>query len=252
MAGVMNKECLLYGPLLTEHLLLGTPLPEELSRHVDGCPECAREVSLTDDVVRTLRRADPLAGRIAARAPAPRARPSEDLVDRIRRDMDAGRDDGDAGRDMHAGRDVYAGRNGYAGRSRRPGRRFALGVAAAFVTAAAVAVPLTLHQDRPAPATSAASVVLHRQGRMVERPWGTEVPVALSGLRPGETYRMMTVNAAGKRVPGGSVRAATGDPVSTRMVTAMRRATITGLIVEDAHGHVVGRVPVVKLPPPSA
>lgn len=85
---------------------------------------------------------------------------------------------------------------------------------------------------------------------MVTRPWGTEVPVALSGLRSGETYRMMTVNAAGARTSGGSVRAATDEPVSTRMVTAMRRDTITALIVEDEEGRVVARVPV--KPPPTA
>ncbi|WP_031101457.1 hypothetical protein, partial [Streptomyces sp. NRRL S-15] len=70
-------------------------------------------------------------------------------------------------------------------------------------------------------------------GKMVERPGGTEIPVALSGLEAGQTYRMMTVNAEGTRVAGGTVRAANDEPGDTRMVTAVRKDTITALVVED-------------------
>lgn len=216
MAGTMNDECFPFRPLLTEHLLLGTPLPEELSRHLGQCPDCAREASETDDVVRTLRRANPLAGWAHPRPPELPARPPRGLGDRIRQDI---------GREKSAGP--------------RRGRRIALGAAAAFMTAAAV-IPLTAEQDQ----TPATSVALVRQGQMINHPWGTEVPVALSGLRDGVTYRVMTVNAAGTRLPGGSVRSSNGEPVTIRMVTAMRRDTITALIVEDEEGRVVTRVPV--------
>ncbi|MFF0515553.1 hypothetical protein [Streptomyces sp. NPDC004250] len=226
MAGTMNKACVPYRPLLTEHLLLGTPLPEELSRHLDQCPDCAREAAETEDVVRTLRRADPLADLTGVVAPV-HAQPSRDLGDRIRRVIAA---------PQSTPRPRYR-------------RRIALSVAAAFVTAAAVVVPLTLGQDQPQPAT--ASVVLVRDGRMVERPGGTEVPVVLSGLKEGETYRMMTVNAEGTRMPGGSVRADSDEDVSTRMMTAMRRNTITALLVEDESGRVVTLVRVSTLPSPS-
>ncbi|WP_164386888.1 hypothetical protein [Streptomyces sp. OM5714] len=219
MAGTMNKECVPFRPLLTEHLLLGTPLPEELSRHVDQCPDCAREAAEAEDVVRTMRRVDPFADWTGARTPGARTGPSSDLGDRIRRIV---------AEPEPAPRPRYR-------------RRIALGVSAAFVTAAAAVVPLTLDQDQPPPATTA-SVELVRDGGMVERPGGTEVPVVLSGLKKGETYRMVTVNAEGTRMPGGSVRADSGDEVSTSMMTAMRRDTITALLVEDESGRVVTHV----------
>ncbi|WP_331767855.1 hypothetical protein [Embleya sp. NBC_00896] len=218
MAGAMNEECFPFRPLLTEHLLLGTPLPQEVSRHLGRCPDCTREAAETDDVVRTLRRANPLADWTRPQGAETRARPSRDLGDRIRRDVVKAK----------------------TARTSR-GQRIALGVAAALVTvAAAVLVPLTADQDHRAPHTS--SVVMVRQGQMVDRAWGTEVPVALSGLEAGQTYRMMTVNAEGTRAPGGSVRATTGESISLRMVTAMRKDTIIALIVEDAKGHVVTHV----------
>ncbi|MFF6999004.1 hypothetical protein ACFY93_29190 [Streptomyces sp. NPDC008313] len=219
----MNEECFRSRPLLTELRMRGAPLPEELSRHLEECPDCAREAVETDDVVRTLRRADPLAGWIDTRLLGTPESPSEDLGDRIRREVAGARAD-----DRPRPRPRY-------------GRRIALGVAAGFVTAAAVVVPLTLDEDQAPPATA---VVLVRDGGMVERPGGTEVPVALSGLEAGKTYRMMTVNAEGTRLAGGTVRAANDGPVDTRMVTAMRKDTITALIVEDEDGRVVTRVPV--------
>ncbi|MFI6864997.1 hypothetical protein ACIBKZ_34855 [Streptomyces sp. NPDC050421] len=218
MAGTMNKNCVPFRPLLTEHLLLGTPLPEELSRHLGQCPDCTREASETDDVVRTLQRVNPLADWAHPRASETHARPSNDLGDRIRRDM--------AG-----AKTVRTGR----------GRRIVVGVAASLVTAAAVIIPLNM-ADRSQPLGTA--VVLVRQGQMVDQAWGTEVPVALSGMEAGETYRVMAVNADGTRLSGGSVRAGSGQQISFRMVTAMRKNTITALIVEDEEGRVVSRVPV--------
>ena len=231
----MNQECFRFRPLLTECLLRGTPLPEEVSRHLEECPDCAREVSETDDVVRTLRRADPLVGWIDARTPETGVRPSRDLGDRIRREVAGAATD----RPQPQPRLLPQPRHR---------RRIVLGVAAAFVTAAAVVVPLSLDQDQDQ-APPASAVELVREGKMVERPGGTEVPVALSGLEAGKVYRMMTVNAKGTRVPSGTVRAATDEPVTTHMVTAMRKDTITALIVEDEHGRVVTHVPVAPSTP---
>ncbi|MEF9915573.1 hypothetical protein RJT17_36500 [Streptomyces sp. P5-A9] len=216
MAGAMNKNCFPFRPLLTEHLLLGTPLPEELSRHVDACPDCTREASETDAVVRTLQRVNPLADCVQPRASDLPPRPSRDLGDRIRRDM--------------AG--VKTARTGH-------GRRIMLGLAASFVTATAVLIPLNMPDRGKAPGTA---VVLVRQGQMVDQAWGTEVPVAVSGMEAGETYRMMTVNADGTRLSGGTIRADSGGQVSSHMMTAMDKDTITALIVEDDEGRVVSHV----------
>ena len=238
MAGTVNEECSRYRPLLTEHLLLGTAPPQDASRHLEQCPECARETAEAHDVVRTLRRAHPLDGPAwpGAPAPAPSLRPADDLGDRIGREV------------------ARAEENAGAPGPRLPRRLLPvlLGLAAALASAAAV-VPLSLDDGDPAPVTTPVAMV--REGKMVDRDWGTEVPVALSGLKEGETYRMMTVNADGGRTPGGSVRAASsGEQVSTRMMTAMPRHTITALIVEDGDGRVVTRVPVrpATSPPPPA
>ncbi|MFI0977681.1 hypothetical protein ACH4SP_11730 [Streptomyces sp. NPDC021093] len=225
MVGTMNKDCFGFRPLLTEHLLLGTLLPEELSRHLGQCPDCTREAAETDDVVRTLQRMNPLADLAHPRASAVHVRPSRDLGDRIRRDTAGAKGDTAGAKAVRTGR----------------GRRLALGVAASLVTAAAVLIPLSTSDQGQAPGTS---VALVRQGQMVDRSWGTEVPVALSGLEAGETYRMMAVNADGTRLSGGTVRADSGEQVSFRMMTAMDKHTITALIVEDEEGRVVSRVSV--------
>ncbi|MBH5334002.1 hypothetical protein IHE55_03960 [Streptomyces pactum] len=221
MAGAMNDPCVPFLGLLTEHMLLGTPLPPELVRHLDRCPRCAREAPELGDVVRKLRRADPLPDRGGTRVPAPPARPSAEVGERVRRAVVAGRP-----------------------AVRRPRRRIALGAAAVLAVAAAVLVSTS--GQEPPPSTP---VTLVREGKMVDRPWGTEVPVVLSGLPTGETYRMMTVDADGTRAPGGSVRVVSHEKVSTRMMTAMPKDAITALVVEDERGRVVTRVPV---PPPSS
>ncbi|MEU7177086.1 MULTISPECIES: hypothetical protein [Streptomyces] len=224
MAGTMNNECLPHRGLLTELLLLGRPLPKELSRHLVQCPDCTREAAETQDVVRTLRRANPREGWEPAPDSGPQARPSWGLGHRIRREA--------------AG----------AGTARfRPWRATAVSVIAAAAVAVAVIIPLGAAEQAGRTA-DAGPVVMVRQGKMVDRPWGTEVPVALSGLAAGETYQVMTVNARGVRIPAGTVRAESGERVSFRMVTAMRKDTITELLAEDESGHVVSRLPVGSSP----
>ncbi|MFD5462210.1 hypothetical protein ACFWIQ_05170 [Kitasatospora sp. NPDC127059] len=127
-------------------------------------------------------------------------------------------------------------------------RRVAVGGAAVVLAAAAVLVPaVAVDHARP---RSVAAVSLSREGQMVTQPWGTEVPVALVGLDPGHTYRLMTEDSSGRRMPGGSVRAATDATLHTRIMTAMPREAIAVLLVEDESGRVTGRVQVA--PPSSA
>ncbi|MBQ0951304.1 hypothetical protein ACFWFH_12130 [Streptomyces coelicoflavus] len=209
MAGTMNKACVHHRPLLTEYLLLGTPLPEELFRHLHQCPDCAREATEIDDVGRTMRRVDAFARwKAAPHGPVPSVNGTA------------------APRPARTG----------------PGKRIALGFAAALVAAAAVAVPLgSAHEQGADPKLSTAAI---RYGEMIGRPWGTEVPVVLSGLSSGETYRLTTVGADGARAVGGSVQAASAERFTFRIVTSMDKDTITELIVEDGEGHVIARVPV--------
>ncbi|KAF2775053.1 hypothetical protein STPH1_7240 [Streptomyces sp. OM5714] len=205
----MNEACVHHRSFLTEHLLLGTPLPAELSRHLDQCPDCAREAAETEDVGRTMRRVDAFARwKVTPHGPVPSVNGTETP--------------GPA-------------RTG-------PGKRIALGFAAALVAAAAVAVSVGLtHEQGADPTLSTAAI---RYGEMIGRPWGTEVPVVLSGLSTGETYRLTTVGADGARAVGGSVQAASAERFTFRIVTSMDQDTITELIVEDGEGHVIARVPV--------
>ncbi|MFF5408603.1 hypothetical protein ACFY8K_37890 [Streptomyces misionensis] len=69
------------------------------------------------------------------------------------------------------------------------------------------------------------------------------MPVTLSGLRPGQTYRLMTADADGRRMPAGSLRAADAR-LYTRVMTAMSRKRPTAL----AHPQVLGQ----GYPSPSA
>ncbi|MEU8118291.1 hypothetical protein AB0C21_06245 [Spirillospora sp. NPDC049024] len=127
-----------------------------------------------------------------------------------------------------------------------PGRvRRRVAAAAAGLVLAACAVLTTVlpgdGPDRP----PAAAVTLSRPEPMVEHSWGTEVPVSLSGLRPGQTYHLLTGDAQGRRQSAGTVRAGSGDaPMRTRMVTAMLRSQITTLLVQDESGRMVARLPV--------
>ncbi|WP_399896492.1 hypothetical protein ACGH7X_41505 [Streptomyces sp. BBFR51] len=162
MAGTMNKACVHQRPFLTEYLLLGTPLPEELSRHLDQCPDCAREAAETEDVSRTMRRVDASARwKAAPQGPVCSVNGTE------------------------APKPVRTG----------PGTCITLGFAAALVVAAAVVVPLGVTHRQGADPTPSAALITH--GEMIGRPWGTEAPVVLSRLSSGETYRLTTPGADG-------------------------------------------------------
>jgi hypothetical protein len=226
MAGVVNVDCPAVRQELAERLLLHLPLDSAAVQHLGSCPECSREAAQIRDVVRTLHRAAPrvaVRGHGGGREPLV---PVPELGDRIRRDVSR------------------------AARARTVRRRVAMSGAAVLLAAAAVAavfIPMAApnhHPPRPV-----AAVALTREGQMVTQPWGTEVPVALVGLDPGQTYRLMTQDSSGRRMSGGSVHAATDAMVHTRIMTAMPRNAIAALLVEDASGRVVGSM---QVTPPSS
>ncbi|MFF4598376.1 hypothetical protein [Amycolatopsis sp. NPDC001319] len=117
-------------------------------------------------------------------------------------------------------------------------RRLVLAAAAVVVAAVVTGTVVLSSGEPPQP------VALERDGLMVPHPWGTEVPITLSGLRDGETYQLVTVGSGGRSLPAGSVRADGTGPVRTRMVTAMSRDTIVALLVRDDAGRSVAQLAV--------
>lgn len=227
MAGMTGMDCHSVRVELTEFLLLGRPLPARLSRHVGTCAACAREVAEIGDVARTLRLAEPASfGSNETVSAQQETVPGRDLGVRIAREI----------------------------RAARVARRHRIALAAAAVAAVLVGgaglIPVLSH-DHPASNNgqpAAHAVALARAGEMIPRPWGTEVPVALSGLQPGQVYRLMAVNAVGQQTPGGSVRTISGEPVRTSIMTAMSRDSIVALLMEDQQGQ---RVAEIAVSPPS-
>lgn len=217
MAGAMSGSvCRDLRPVLAEHLMLGLALPEEAAEHLDHCPDCRREVTEIKDVVRTLQGAALPAATAPNRSEYCAVLPP-DLGGKVRQGI------ADARRV----------------RSRR--RRIAAKAAITVTAAAAIVVPIAGF-DSSAPAPS--PVALARAGQMIPQPWGTEVPVVLTGLHPGQTYRLMTADASGHYDAGGSVRLTQDETIHLNIMTAMRRQTITALLVEDQNGHVVARMSV--------
>jgi anti-sigma factor RsiW len=148
---------------LTELLLLGRPLPTRLSSHVSTCAACAREVCEIGDVKRTLQLAGPVSldgAEIAS---------GQEQVG-PRRELDV-----QIARQVRSARVVRW-------------RRIAAGAAAAVLVGCGGLIPVLSHQySATQPGQSAVRAVeLARAGVMIPQPWGTEVPVALSGLQPGQ------------------------------------------------------------------
>jgi hypothetical protein len=209
---------------LTEFVLHGQPLPARLARHVSTCPACAMEVGEIGDVVRTLQLAEPDSlGRNEITAMTP----STQEAITLRPDLGV--------------------RIAWQVRSARVARwrRIAVGAAACVILGCAGLIPI-LDRAHPAPTTgqSVQTVALARVGAMIPQPWGTEVPVALSGLQPGQVYRLMTEDDTGQQTSAGSVRAAGDGPIRTNMMTAMSRASIVALLVEDQQGRQVAHMTV--------
>ncbi|MFD8752919.1 hypothetical protein ACFV0O_18375 [Kitasatospora sp. NPDC059577] len=87
-------------------------------------------------------------------------------------------------------------------------------------------------------------VAVTREGQMVPHAWGTEIPVVLTGLNPGRTYRVLTAHAAGNRALGGGVRIPEGETVHMRITTAVPRQAVAVVLVEDESGREMARMSV--------
>ncbi|MEV0937222.1 hypothetical protein [Streptomyces phaeochromogenes] len=206
MAGTMNDFCIAIREEVTELLLLGKPLPAPLARHVASCEGCSEEAEGVRRVMRTFERADSLR--------VPSALPDVGRTSAVALAQERG----------------------------RVRRRVAAGIASLVLAACAAFLTVVVTSGNDSH-TSVASVQVAQDGEMISHPWGTEIPVSLSGLRDGSTYRLMTGNARGERVQAGSVQASgqNDGPMRVRLTTAMRKDTITTLYVQDADGRFVAQ-----------
>ncbi|MGW7575897.1 hypothetical protein [Streptomyces sp. NPDC054765] len=214
MAGAMSTACRDVRLMLAECLMLGLPLPAAVTGHLDDCQECCRDASDIKDVYRTLRRTWPH-HLSPTEVPLPPG----------------------LGAKVHVG--ITEARQV---RTRRR-RRLAVGAAAVAAVVAAVTTPVWFGQRPPAPRSA---VAVAREGQMVPHAWGTEVPVVLTGLHPGQTYRVMTADASGNCTPGGSMRVSEDETVHMRIMAAMPREAIAAVLVEDQSGKVMARLPIVR------
>ncbi|MCT2590290.1 hypothetical protein LHJ74_10265 [Streptomyces sp. N2-109] len=242
MAGPVTPSCHAIRVELTELLLLDRPLPAPLARHLACCTGCSAELAGVRRVIRTFGRAGPpLDGSGSGPGPdsglPPAGQPRGAWFA-----LDGGVDRSDEVPDADHPKPSRAPKGGVK-------RRRAAAVAAGVVLAACAVLTTVVPGDHHG-APAVAEVTLSRKEPMIAHSWGTEVPVSLSGLQPGETYHLMTGDAQGRRQSAGSVRAGDGDtPMRTRMVTAMPRPDITTLLVQDESGRMVARLPVA---PPAA
>ncbi|PAU47030.1 hypothetical protein [Streptomyces albireticuli] len=204
----MNDFCTAIREEVTELLLLGRPLPDPLARHAASCEGCAQETEGVRRVVRTFERADFL--RVPSALPEPSGTTVVDTV-----------------------------------RARMPVRRLVAAGIASLVLAACAAFVTVVADAGDDTRTSVASVHVAQDGEMIAHPWGTEIPVSLSGLRAGGTYRLMTGDSGGERVQAGSVRVSgRGEaPLRVRMTTAMSKDAVVTLYVQDADGRFVAQAP---------
>ncbi|MGA5454493.1 hypothetical protein ACPCVO_48845 [Streptomyces umbrinus] len=204
----MNDVCGAIREEATELFLLDKPLPAPLTRHVASCRGCSEELEGVLRVMRTFERADSL--HVASA--------------------------------FGAGQAVPVALKQKRGRIRR---RTAAGIASLVLAACAAFVTVVATSGNDGH-TSVAAIQVTQDGEMIAHPWGTEIPVSLSGLREGTTYRFMTGNARGDRVQAGSVQPSgrSDGPMRVHLTTAMRKDTITTLYVQDADGHFVAQAAV--------
>lgn len=217
MAGLSREpDCEALRREITESLMLRLPLGRRPARHLTACAACAADAEATRQVVAAFEAAGP-----GAPGGAARPVPSADLGDLVLREV----------------------------RGARSVQRVTALLAAVFVTACALGTASLLARPGPAGASagSAAPVVsVTRTGPMVAAPWGTGIPLALTGLRPGRVYVVLARDAAGHRAPAGSVRcgAVPAATVRVEVVTAMGRDAVVAVLVEDDRGRPVAEADV--------
>ncbi len=205
----MTPECKMARTVSTEALMLARPLPDPVAQHLAECAACNAEA---DGVRRTIATLD-AARRPRSRTAAPGLPSAQRLVPIVSRPQSP---------------------------PPQRARGKILAAVAASLLAASLLLPTALTHNQ----ASQAAVSIERAGKMAPQPWGTEVPLSLSGLQPGRTYRLMAADAHGVRMSGGSVMVSTPQPVRTRMSTAMRRDAITTVLVEDQDGRLVATLQV--------
>lgn len=170
----MTPECMMARAVSTEALMLARPLPDPVAQHLSECLACSAEADGVRRTIATLDAAQRPGRRTAARGLA--------LAKHVAPNVSRPR----TPQPVHV-------------------RKGVLAAVAGSLLAAGLLLPTTFTEDQAPPA----AVSIERAGKMAPQPWGTEVPLSLTGLQPGRTYRLMAADAHGVRMPGGSVMVST-------------------------------------------
>lgn len=170
-----------------------------LEAHLEGCDACREEAGQLAAVARLLPLADP--GRVERSAP----RPAAELGDRIAARIGAER---------------------RAGQRRRRGRRLGFGLAGATALAAVALLVAALAGGGGGEAGQrvefgALPGGVHIAATLAARPYGTEVQMYVSGIRPGTLCRVYLRGAHGERVSAGTFRYRRGDDAEAVLSSAL-------------------------------
>ena len=203
--------------LLGAHALgrLDPPERDALQAHLDGCPACRAELAELAPLSAALRLADP---KHLDATPVPPA----DLGSRIQAQLARER----GARDL------------------RRRTRLLAAAAALVVLAVGGTSAVLLNRDGAPAAVAAEPVALQaripdlqvRSADLVPHTWGVEVTVVLTGLHPGERYRALVVDRAGRRLPAGEFLGVAERPATCDLQAALLRQDARGFLLVDAAG----------------
>jgi len=191
-----------------------------LQAHLDGCPACRAEVE----------ELWPVAGALAEAAPehvASRESPPADLMEGVLAQVERERK-------LHRRRQ----RGRWVGRS-----TLAAAAAALFVAIGFFLLPSLLAPEVPLEpiAFSEEAPGVEAEADLISHTWGTETRLVTSGLKKGQTYRVILLSEDGEEVPSGAFIGTGSEPVECNLNAALLRENAIGLVVRSANGEVMLR-----------
>jgi anti-sigma factor RsiW len=189
-----------------------------LERHLDGCPDCRREVTELDGVASALATVD--AARLEAiQEPSPRL--EQRIVGRVRRSRRGER------------RQLWV-------------RRLAPALAAGAAAAITAVSLISLDADPPAVPTEPVTFAqvaagVDVEGELIAHTWGVEVQFVAEGLKDGQRYIARLESADGEMIGAGTFIGISTRPIVCKLQGAVLREDARAFVVTTPEGEVVMR-----------